>query len=346
MMRISRQLRVLRVTTRKCLRKMRAKPGEAMKKIITQSILLLAILSVAACSSTPVRRSFKESWNDTMTAEKIRYKLMKDKEVKKSRTHVEVFRGQVTLTGRAMSDTEKARAEQLVKSVKRVTAVENYIRVVGDGKTAPVVAKAGKPEVIEEKTIIIEKEKIKISEDDIPAVTTARVGTGSGQTAAAVATPVRKSVEPKVASKTAKPAVKDTKLASVKKAPTAPIQKVTTVKDSAVAAVKEAPVVRAAPLPKEAAVPMSTPPATKVVGKSKTGLPWDGEVYEDDASSVKSAATASRIPEKSASVATTAKPAAPQAIAPQPAPVSAPLPKSDDLAAEAAQELEKLRQKR
>lgn len=342
-----------------------------MKKVFAKSILLLAVLSVAACSSTPVRRSFKESWNDTMTAEKIRYKLMKDKDVKKSRMHVQVFRGQVTLTGRAVSDAEKARAEQLVKSVKRVTSVENYVHVVGDGKSTPVVAQAAKSDVplapgvagastakaaatksgavIEEKTIIVEKEKVTISEDDMPAIATARVGTGSGQSAAAVTASARKSVEPKSVAKTTKPAAKDTKLASVKKAPTAtkpavaataPIKKVPAVKDSAVAAVKEAPAVVTVPsLPKDAAVPMSSAPATKVVGKSKTGLPWDGEVYEDDASSMKSTATASRIPEKS--VVAPAK-----SVAPQSTPVSAPLPKSDDLAAEAAQELEKLRQKR
>lgn len=309
-----------------------------MKKFLAKSILLATIVTLAACSATPVRRSFKESWNDTMTAEKIRYKLMKDKEVKKSRMHVEVFRGQVTLTGRAVSEAEKARAEQVVKSVKRVTGVENYIHVVGDGKAAaPVVAKAVKPEVplapvksgavIEEKVIVTEK--IKISEDDVPAVTTARIGTGSGQSATAVTTAARKSAEPKVATKAAKPAAKETKLASVKKTP-APVKKAPTVKDAAVAAVKETPVVTAAPLPKEA----------KVVGNSKTGLPWDGEVYEDDASSVKPSATASRMPEKT--VVAPTKAAAPQSVAPAPAAT----PTTDDLAKEAAQELEKLRSKK
>lgn len=319
-----------------------------MKKFLAKSILLATIVTLAACSATPVRRSFKESWNDTMTAEKIRYKLMKDKEVKKSRMHVEVFRGQVTLTGRAVSEAEKARAEQVVKSVKRVTGVENYIHVVGDGKAAaPVVAKVVKPEVplapvksgavIEEKVIVTEK--IKISEDDVPAVTTARIGTGSGQSATAVTTAARKSAEPKVATKAAKPAAKETKLASVKKTP-APVKKAPTVKDAAVAAVKETPVVTAAPLPKEAAVPMSTAPASKVVGNSKTGLPWDGEVYEDDASSVKPSATASRMPEKT--VVAPTKAAAPQSVAPAPAAT----PTTDDLAKEAAQELEKLRSKK
>lgn len=327
-----------------------------MKKMMTKTILLLAIVALAACSATPVRRSMKESWNDTLTAEKIRYKLMKDKEVKKSRMHVEVFRGQVTLTGRAVSEAEKARAEQLVKSVKRVTSVENYVHVVGDGKSAPAVAQASKSDVplapgvavapstkvapiksgavIEEKTIIVEKETIKISEDDMPAITTARVATGSGQSAAAVASPARKSVETKAVAKAAKPAVKDTKLATVKKTPAAtkpavataaPIKKVTPAAPVAAVTVKEAPAVVTVPaLPKDAAVPMSSVPATKVVGKSKTGLPWDGEVYEDDASSIKATAAASRQPEKTAPA----------------------VPKSDDLAAEAAQELEKLRQKR
>ena len=67
---------------------------------------------------------------------------------------------------------------------------------------------------------------------------------------------------------------------------------------------------------------------SRVVGKSKTGLPWDGEVYEDDASSVKSSATPARTPAKTA-----APPSAPRVQATAPAPV--PTPTTDDLAREA-----------
>lgn len=328
-----------------------------MKKIVNSILLVGVAAALVACSATPVRRSLKESWNDTMTAQKIRYKLMKDKEVHKGRMHVEVFRGQVTLTGRAAADTERARAELLAKSVKRVTGVENYVHVVGGGKAAPAtvaaasvaptavatVVPSAKPTAasgsgIQEKVIVTEKVKVveKVSEDDLPAtissVPTVRVGTGTGQSVTAV----------KVAGKTAKPTAKDSKLATVKKAPAqqAPVAKV-----APSTPVKSVPVAKSAAqasVVKEAETAMSTPASSTVVGKSKTGLPWDGEVYEDDASSMKSAATAARHPEKPVTAATPAK------VAPTPAPTQAapPVPTGDDLAKEAAQELEKLRSKK
>lgn len=289
-----------------------------MRFPFTKITMVVLALGIAACSATPVRRSFKESWKDTMTAEKVRYKLMRDKEVKKSRMHVEVFRGQVTLTGRAVTEAEKVRAETLAKSVKRVTGVENYVHVVGDGK--PASAKAAGT-VIEEKTIVVEKEKIRTSADDIPAtVPTVRVGTGTGQSVTTVVTPARKPAALKAATKStksAKPAAKETQLATVKKVP-----------DPATKAKIQAPVAPAAI--------QSTVPATRVVGQSKTGLPWDGEVYEDDASRIEG-------PAKAATAARTPAAASP----PAPAPDLNTAPSSgDDLAKEAAQELEKLRQKK
>ena len=311
-----------------------------MTKALAKTLLIAVALSLAACSATPVRRSFKESWNDSMTASKIRYKLMRDADVKKSRMHVQVFRGQVTLTGRAISDTEKARAEQLSKSVKRVTAVENYVHVVGGGQAATAVARApkagsaateGTTTIIEEKIIVTDN--VKDSTDFAPAaparVPTIREATGSPAARPAVAgrTATVSKSEPKVANKAGKIAKedKDAKLADVRQ-PT-PAAKAPAAKSPA-----SSPVISEAPLP-------ASTPAAKVVGQSKTGLPWDGEVYEDDASSVKSS-VAGRSPAPAAASANT--PAKPDTST---ASTSSPQP-TDDLAREAAEELEKLRSKR
>lgn len=304
-----------------------------MKKTLITPMLLGMVFVMAACSATPVRRSVKETWNDTRTATKIRYKLMRDDEVRKSHMHVEVFRGTVTLTGRAMTDAEKARAEAVAKSVKRVTGVENYVHVVGndDTKAAPAVAKiqetdkikivtpAGK-EVIEEKTLQeVPLASVASATPQTASVATIRVATG--QPAPKVVFAPR-AVEPKLAKKSvakaATPARNDRPLAKVTPIPTAATPPVTDT---------EAPLAA-----KAAAVPMSTAPSSTVVGRSKTGLPWDGEVYEDDASRV--TPVASRSPIKTPTV-------------PAPAPVaSAPVPTGDDIAKEASAELEKLRQKK
>ncbi len=319
-----------------------------MKKILTKTTLIAVALAFAACSATPVRRSMKEGWNDTLTAEKIRYKLMRNDQVKKSHMHVEVFRGQVTLTGRALTDAEKNRAEAVAKSVKKVTGVENFIHVVGP-TTAPVasVAQAGKAAVpgstIQEKIIVTEK--IKITEDELPAtIPTIREGTGTGKTVAQRA----------ATSQLTKPAKPDAKLATVQKSAAAkkavakaPIKKTA---PAATAVVKKAAVpVASAAAPstpstnmtvmssKKEMVPMNS--SSKVVGQAKTGLPWDGEVYEDDASSVKSKAAATPVATRTP---VPTKAVAPQVQAAAPAAVTG----SDDLAKEAAQELEKLRQKK
>lgn len=333
-----------------------------MTSFFSKTLLIALVLSVAACSSTPVRRSVKETWNDSLTASKIRYKMMRDSEVSKSRMHVEVFRGQVTLTGRSMTDAEKVRAEALAKSVRRVIGVENYVHVVGGSDTAvakapvtgvPPVAVSPKAGVapapaIQEKTLVTEKIKVKVEEDDAIA-TLPTIRESTGRPAATVSAPVvasRKGADSKIvtsAAKNSKPVVgkakkPETKPAAVvvRKAPSP----VTTVKAPApvvapvdVPAVAQSAVKAASPAPVQ-----STVPAAKVVGQSKTGLPWDGEVYEDDATRVSApakSATAARTPV----AATTPVSTPPPAVSPAPA-------TGDDLAIEAAQELEKLRQKK
>lgn len=331
-----------------------------MTSFFSKTLLVALVLSVAACSSTPVRRSMKETWNDSLTASKIRYKMMRDSEVSKSRMHVEVFRGQVTLTGRSTTDAEKARAEALAKSVKRVTGVENYVHVVGGSNTAvakapvvgvPPVAVSPKAGVapapaIQEKTLVTEKIKVKVEEDDaIATLPTIREATGKpAATVPVVAS--RKGIGPKVAA----PAAKNSKLTAgkarklearpaavaVRKAP----PPVTTAKAPApVAAPAAVPAVAQSAVKGPSPVPaQSTVPAAKVVGQSKTGLPWDGEVYEDDATRVSTSA-------KSATAART--PVAAPAPVSTPPPAVTPTPATgDDLAREAAQELEKLRQKK
>lgn len=271
-----------------------------MKKIITKITLVALVLSVTACSSTPVRRSFKESWNDTMTASKVRYKLMKDKEVHKGRMHVEVYRGQVTLTGRALSDAERARAETLAKSVKKVTGVDNYVHVIDTSSVPAAVAVAKTPSKGGIKEKVIAKEEIKeeiIVTESVPAIVpTIRESTGQPARVAA-----------------------DRKLADVKK---------TAAKPAAVAAVKAKH-----DDDKPAAVRTAPAEPSRVVGKATTGLPWDGEIYEDDASKV----TPSPAPKAVTATRT------PVITVPSQSPSVQP---TDDLAREAAQELEKLRSKR
>jgi hypothetical protein len=58
---------------------------------------------------------------------------------------VETWRGTVTLTGRAVSEAEKAKAEEIARGVKNVKTVRNYIDVVGAAIPVQKVAKEDKP---------------------------------------------------------------------------------------------------------------------------------------------------------------------------------------------------------
>lgn len=90
------------------------------------------IVTMAACSATPVRRSFKESWQDTKIKTAVRVKLTKDKGVKARHMDINVWRGVVALDGRALNADEKVLAETLARQVKNVVAVENHLHVVGE----------------------------------------------------------------------------------------------------------------------------------------------------------------------------------------------------------------------
>ena len=101
-------------------------------RILKVFLLVVLAVSIAACSATPTRRSFKEGWKDSVVSTKVKYKLTKDKLVRKRNIDVDAWRGVVTLTGRVTSMEEKERAEQLSWQVKGVRGVDNYVKLADD----------------------------------------------------------------------------------------------------------------------------------------------------------------------------------------------------------------------
>jgi hypothetical protein len=104
-------------------------------RVFKLSLLVILALSIAACSATPTRRSFKEGWKDSVVSTKVKYKLARDKLVKKRNLDVDAWRGVVTITGRVTSMEEKERAEQLAWQVKGVRGVDNFTKLVDDYTT-------------------------------------------------------------------------------------------------------------------------------------------------------------------------------------------------------------------
>jgi hypothetical protein len=110
-------------------------------------VLSAAMISLAACSATPTRRSFSESWRDSTVTSQVKWKFIDDKLVKERNIRIETWRGVVTMTGRATSEEEKVRAEELARTVANVADVRNYIDVVANEMPARPEAEkaAGQP---------------------------------------------------------------------------------------------------------------------------------------------------------------------------------------------------------
>lgn len=128
-------------------------------KIMKIAVLIVVIFSIAACSATPTRRSFNESWRDSTITSQIKWKMIDDKLVKERNIRVETWRGVVTMTGRATSEEERAKAEELARSVENVADVRNYIDVIAGELPAKVEPEKAEPEKIaDQKEPFIEKE--------------------------------------------------------------------------------------------------------------------------------------------------------------------------------------------
>ncbi len=118
-------------------------------------VLVVVMVSIAACSATPTRRSFNETWRDSTITSQIKWKFIDDKLVKERNIRIEAWRGVVTMTGRVTSIDAKARAEELARSVENIQEVRNYIDVVeGEMPAKPEPEKvAGQPEPLVEKEL-------------------------------------------------------------------------------------------------------------------------------------------------------------------------------------------------
>ncbi len=103
-------------------------------KMIRTVVLFCVVLTIFACAPTTTRRSFSEGWRDSFISSKVKWEMGRDKIVQAGNMHVETWRGVVTITGRAVNDEEKAKAEEIAHNVKNVKEVKNYVDVVGIGK--------------------------------------------------------------------------------------------------------------------------------------------------------------------------------------------------------------------
>ena len=99
------------------------------RRVILISVVTLAALGMLACSSGP---------DDATLAANVKSKLAADSSVASSGITVGATKGAVTLSGEVRSESEKATAEKIAKSVDGVKSVSNNLTVKPPATPPPV----------------------------------------------------------------------------------------------------------------------------------------------------------------------------------------------------------------
>lgn len=98
-------------------------------KILRTAVAVIVVSAIAGCAATPERRSFKENYRDSVITTKVNWRMNRDKLVDAQNISARAWRGEVTLTGRASTEQEKARAGEIALATKNVKEVKNLIEV-------------------------------------------------------------------------------------------------------------------------------------------------------------------------------------------------------------------------
>lgn len=86
-------------------------------------------LSSGGCSATATRKSTGEFIDDATITSKVKTAFAKDPGVKAMDVKIDTFKGTVQLNGFVNTAEEKARAEQIARSVQGVVNVQNNVTV-------------------------------------------------------------------------------------------------------------------------------------------------------------------------------------------------------------------------
>lgn len=92
-------------------------------------LVLLSFAFVAACASSPKSRGTGEYVEDKAIATAVKGQLAADKDTKAREIKVEVFRGNVQLSGFVTEQKSKERAGEIARGVEGVKEVINNILV-------------------------------------------------------------------------------------------------------------------------------------------------------------------------------------------------------------------------
>ena len=108
----------------------------SFKQTTTAGLLAAALFFGAGCSRDDGKTA-GQTVDDTAITAKVKTALAQDPGVKAMEVKVDTFKGKVQLSGWVNTAEEKARAEQVAKTIPGVTSVENKVTLKTDVTKAP-----------------------------------------------------------------------------------------------------------------------------------------------------------------------------------------------------------------
>ena len=93
------------------------------------ALFTVALLSTAGCASTSTREGTGEYVDDSVITTKVKASIFNEPSLKATEINVETFKGTVQLSGFLGQPGDIAKAGEIARGVKGVTAVKNDIHV-------------------------------------------------------------------------------------------------------------------------------------------------------------------------------------------------------------------------
>ncbi|MEQ1739056.1 MAG: BON domain-containing protein [Methyloglobulus sp.] len=103
-----------------------------MKQLIrlaTAFFMVLALLVVVSCASTPKQEGVGEYVDDTVLTTKVKAAILHDPSLSSAEINVETFKGEVQLSGFVNSRADIAKAIEVARDVIGVKSVKNDMRL-------------------------------------------------------------------------------------------------------------------------------------------------------------------------------------------------------------------------
>jgi osmotically-inducible protein OsmY len=104
----------------------------SFKNTVAAGLVAVSLLFSAACSRGENARTAGQSVDDTAITAKVKTAFAKDPTVKAIDVKVDTFKGTVQLNGWVNSEADKARAEEVAKTVPGVVTVDNKLSIKTD----------------------------------------------------------------------------------------------------------------------------------------------------------------------------------------------------------------------